>query len=118
MTRTDPHVSQFQRDVGQAMEALRMGFQSEGVLAEGYSVDLAMVERRIAIEVDGPWHFVSPDRRSGWEPTGSTVLKRRQLQALGWEVVSIPFYEWPHGEMARKEYLELVLLGQGIDIRS
>ena len=53
MTRTDPHVSQFQRDVGQAMEALRMGFQSEVVLAEGYSVDLAMVERRIAIEVDG-----------------------------------------------------------------
>ena len=42
----------------------------------------------------------------------------KALQALGWEVVSIPFYEWPHGEMARKEYLELVLLGQGVDIRS
>ena len=87
MTRTDPHVSQFQRDVGQAMEALRMGFQSEVVLAEGYSVDLAMVERRIAIEVRGgtggtelsqehhPRCVSCDDGRASTDPTGIHTIR-------------------------------------------
>ena len=41
--------------------------------------------RRIAVEMDGPMHFAVNSRHL----TGSTVLKRRQLTAMGWEVISV-----------------------------
>lgn len=48
------------------------------------------VARRVAIEVDGPSHYVINGRR----PVGKTVLKKRQLEALGWEVIQIPYFDW------------------------
>jgi len=61
------------------------------VIEEGYSLDLVVDrggEQPVAIEVDGPAHFV------GHAPTGATLLKRRQLQHLGWHLVSVPYWEW------------------------
>uniref|UniRef100_A0A0G4HAC5 RAP domain-containing protein n=1 Tax=Chromera velia CCMP2878 TaxID=1169474 RepID=A0A0G4HAC5_9ALVE len=50
---------------------------------------------KIAIEVDGPGHFLS---KSGDAfpplPTGKTSFKRRLLEKSGWHVISIPFWEW------------------------
>ncbi len=43
------------------------------------------IARRIAIEADGPRHFAVNCRH----PLGHTVLKHRQLKALGWEVISV-----------------------------
>ena len=31
---------------------------------------------------------------SGREPTGSTLLKRRQLGQLGYTAVAVPYWEW------------------------
>lgn len=68
----------------------------------------AGVERRIAVEVDGPSHFIH-DLESGrvWID-GSTALRNRCLALAGWEVVSIPFHEWDGlgGDVEREdEYL-------------
>ena len=35
-------------------------------------------------------HFLYRSTR----PTGSTRLKRRQLEAVGWRLVSVPYFEW------------------------
>ena len=43
------------------------------------------VARKIAVEMDGPIHFAVNCRHL----TGNTLLKRRQLTALGWEVISV-----------------------------
>ncbi len=44
---------------------------------------------KIGIEVDGPSHFV------GRKPTGSTLLKHRQVNTLDEiEVISVPYWEW------------------------
>ena len=43
------------------------------------------VSKKIALEADGPWHFASNCNHV----LGSTVLKHRQLKALGWEVISV-----------------------------
>ena len=48
--------------------------------------------QRIAIEVDGPSHFAGGAQ--GRYPTGATLLKRRQLEHLGWRLVSVPHWEW------------------------
>jgi len=83
--------SRTQGDVTVALASLGVWMQEEKVLEEGYSLDVVVDnggEVLIAIEVDGPSHFV------GRVPTASTLLKRRQLKYFGWPVVSVPYWEW------------------------
>lgn len=84
------------------------------------SIDIANVADKIAIEVDGPSHFVSiidnvheapPSAGFGWynkdkleyqymwkgdrqHINGPTALKERLLISLGWQVIHLPFWEW------------------------
>ena len=50
-----------------------------------FTVPSTSVSRKIALEADGPWHFACNCNHA----LGRTVLKRRQLKALGWEVISV-----------------------------
>ena len=47
------------------------------------SIDIALPEQRVAIEVDGPWHFFTNARVRD----GSTRLRDRVLKHAGWAVV-------------------------------
>jgi len=54
--------------------------------------------RRLAIEVDGPSHFIcatggAPDG-SHWPVRGETAARDRALAADGWVVVSVPYWAW------------------------
>jgi len=62
-----------------------------------------------AVEVDGPTHFLGDGRT----PSGSTLLKRKQLGQLGYTVVPVPFLEWQalKGEEATRRYLQKKLTG-------
>jgi hypothetical protein len=86
-------VSNGQREVGESLRRLGISHELEYITADGlFSIDLAIVDRRIAVEfrVDGPSHFTT----NTLEPLGHTRLRDRLLSAMGWCVVSIPFYEW------------------------
>jgi hypothetical protein len=84
---------------------------------EVLSIDIADPQDRIAIEVDGPAHFITRiDKEDGpvgftkvnkgkleyvfaWNGehqviNGPTALKQRLLHSLGWKVVHLPFWEW------------------------
>ena len=93
---------------GSVAEALALACPGERVHKEGvldncaYSVDLVLPDRRLAVEVDGKVHFA---RRGPWEldlenPSGGaqvlgrTALKRRQIRAMGWRLVAVPYWEW------------------------
>ena len=82
--------SSLQREVGRAMHRLRVPFTDEFITGEGYSIDLVVEEKRIAIEVDGPHHFTQQ-----MTETGATKLKQRQLTALGWTCVQVTYKDWP-----------------------
>jgi hypothetical protein len=58
---------------------------------------------RVAIEVDGPTHFVWPERSLG----GATQARNRALAARGYAVISIPYWEWERLRSAgqRQQYL-------------
>jgi hypothetical protein len=84
-------VSNGQREVGESLRRLGIPHELEYLTADGlFSIDLAIVDRRIAIEFDGPSHFSS----NTLEPLGHSCLRDRLLSAMGWHVVSIPFFEW------------------------
>ena len=69
----------------------------------GRSIDVALLDRRIAIEVDGPSHFLNTQKR-----TGTTLLRNRALAGAGWRVVSFPFFEWDALDSMsdQKEYIQ------------
>lgn len=54
-----------------------------------YSLDLALADVKVALEIDGPTHF----SRNTHTLLGHTVLKQRLLRAAGWTIMPIPFYE-------------------------
>ena len=66
---------------------------------------------QIAVEVDGPSHFIGREQL-----TGSTILKQRQVAALdGLKIVSIPYWEWDELNKGKKQqYLQDLLGGQVI----
>eukprot|EP00808_Paulinella_micropora_P003282 g80350.t1 len=70
----------------------------------GLSVDIAVPERKWAIEVDGPTHFNKGPNRSR-RFVGATIHKIRLLEAMGWRVISIPFYEWGWTTTEKLKYL-------------
>jgi hypothetical protein len=56
----------------------------------------------LAIEVDGPTHFLWPDRRLD----GRTQHRNRVLAARGYAVVSVPYYTWEfQGLHERQQHL-------------
>ena len=83
------------RQVCAELEAMGLEPKLEARTRLGYTVDAMVVTcdaaggvRRVAIEVDGPSHFV------GGRPSGATRLKRRQLARHGWDVVSVTPAQW------------------------
>jgi hypothetical protein len=84
------------------------------------SIDVANVKDRIAIEVDGPAHYISKidetdctgetnvmsrvvngklEYHFQWDGSkqqtnGPTSLKQRLLASLGWNCIHVPFWEW------------------------
>lgn len=53
-----------------------------GVLPEEV---MGRVARRVVLEADGVYHYAA----NCHQPLGRTVLKHRQLRALGWDVISV-----------------------------
>ncbi|KAL9180803.1 hypothetical protein ACHAXT_011256 [Thalassiosira profunda] len=100
--------SSLQTGVVRELSAIGLPTKEEVLMPSGYRLD-ALVEvfgKRVGIEVDGPTHFIAR------EPTGSTLLKRRQVDSIdGVQIVSVPYWEWnmlgKHTE--KQEYLSSVL---------
>jgi hypothetical protein len=72
-------VSNGQQEVGKSLRRLGIPHELEWITADGLSaIDLAIVDRRIALEFDGPSHFT----RNSLEPLGHTRLRDRLLWAI------------------------------------
>ena len=125
--------SKIQSSVSRAMNRIGVDHEEEYVVAiqdvKLLALDMALPDRKVGIEVDGPYHFIHnmdkwsvvEDRRTNdqthwsWttqEMNGSTVMKDRLLREKGWTIVHIPFWEWDRVQgktAAEDEYLRRVL---------
>ena len=147
--------SKIQRDVGAAFDRIGFDFVEEHVMlledvldnhglplastpVDTLSIDIANVEDRVAIEVDGPVHYVADIEtvpKEGGSPrvsngqleyqflmnderhslNGPTALKKRLLERLGWKAINIPFWEWYDlngDEALEEEYCRRILRDQ------
>lgn len=81
--------SSFQKEVARLLVSTGLDWVREYAV-DGYTLDTAVIDKRVALEIDGPTHF---SRNSG-SPLGHTMLKRRSIAAAGWKFVSVPHQEW------------------------
>jgi hypothetical protein len=94
--------SQLQRSVFAALQRLPGSTWQQAPAMEqqrtpdgAYSIDITAVMAagglQLAVEVDGPSHFLRQPRRA---VDGRTRCRNRALAARGYSVVSIPWWEW------------------------
>jgi hypothetical protein len=105
--------SRFQDDVISVLSSIGMLPKEEVLTSSGYHLD-AIVKvngMKVGIEVDGPSHFINR------EPTGSTLLKRRQVSTLDdIRIVSVPYWDWDefgNNRAKKQQYLQSV----GVSVR-
>ncbi|KAK1733169.1 RAP domain-containing protein [Skeletonema marinoi] len=107
----EPTVSKLQEDVVAQLSHIGLEPKEEVLMGSGYRID-ALVEvngKTFGIEVDGPSHFIGRSK----PPTGSTILKRRQVPLIdNIELVSVPYWEWDklgNDEVKKQDYLRVLL---------
>ena len=71
----------------------------------GLSIDIALPHQRIAVEADGPHHYmynfapgtgdlIIEDPSSIVAVNGTSIFKARLMRAMGWHPISVPFFEF------------------------
>ncbi|KAJ8527597.1 hypothetical protein K7X08_015048 [Anisodus acutangulus] len=81
--------SSFQKEVARLLVSTGLDWVKEYAM-DGYTLDAAVIDKRVALEIDGPTHF---SRNSG-SSLGHTTLKRRSITAAGWKLTSVAHQEW------------------------
>ena len=103
--------SSLQLGVCSAVSQLGVRYEAEVLTPQGYRLDLVLEAGGVTIgfEVEGPHHFIGRSQ----QPKGKTLLKRRQLQAAGWRLMGLPYWEWDACE--NKRAAQCALLSARLD---
>jgi len=109
------NVSHFQKTMQSALESMNWPHTTEAFVEDLFSVDFTLKgcsKPKVALEADGPTHFIKNTR----QPMGPSLLRRRLLRKLGWTVVNVPYWEWDYsGEKGQQAiYLVKAVVAAGV----
>jgi len=105
MSRAAYEISDALREIGFVHE-MEVAPDPEMIGGDMLAIDIACMERKIAVECDGPRHYLMAatvddnDNEYGGrltltaKETGSTTSKRRVLQQLGWTVINLDYRDF------------------------
>ena len=93
------------------LDAMGVAYAADHVTEHGYTLDAALVEDRIGIDIQGKKRLLQAGKEGKHTPTGAANLKRRQLEAFGWRYLAVPHWEWVplEGIEAQTEYLKAAI---------
>ncbi|KAH9051683.1 hypothetical protein Ae201684P_013561 [Aphanomyces euteiches] len=98
--------------VSDTLKEMKIAHVNEYVMELGYSLDIALVEEKIGIEVNGPSHYQLRFNPSERYLLGPSLLKLRHVQTrAGWTILQVVYEDFtkvPPGQ-PRQEYLSLLL---------
>jgi len=109
-SREDNEVSHSSREVSQLLH--ETGFHHECEVAPDNSfsggmlaIDFACLEQKVAIEFDGPWHYLKAVGSGKLTSTknGATKAKRKYLEQLGWKVINIDYRDYIQAKSVSNE---------------
>ena len=114
--RDDAQGSYLQQDVATALARVGLPHRFEQLISgELFRTDIFLPDANLALEVDGPTHFLA--NRPG-ESNGATRLRDRLLRQRGHGVVAVPHFEWEclEGPGAKEAYLKDKLVAAGVEL--
>jgi hypothetical protein len=84
-------ISTFHSEVSHILSSMGVDHAIEHLTEDGlFSSDIALPQEHIAVEVDGPHHFTV----NTFRPLANMFMRRALLEARGWRVASVAFYQW------------------------
>ena len=104
--------TQLQCDVSTMLRQMGWNHSFKHETAEGFSLDLAQPESKLAVEVDGPSHFLKNLPSEENVVNGATIFKTRQLRSFGWTVAHISFFDWDNKSESERRKLVIAKLGE------
>jgi len=91
---TDNAATRFERNIANDLKRFGFsGFKTEitpfdnGEGGDLLKIDIAWKKEKVALELDGPYHFLSPSNKRD----GPTKAKKRLLESLGWKVLNMSY---------------------------
>lgn len=82
--------------VSEALRQASITFQEEYFdKATAHSIDIAFTSQKIAVEIDGPHHYVnhSHDGSISQIQSGSTILRNKMLKKAQWKLIILPYWQ-------------------------
>jgi hypothetical protein len=107
LSRSQEEMSVLLHELGFVHEIEASPFPNRPFVRGLLAIDAACADRMIAIEFDGPSHYLrnvndahqeEEEEEQGRIENGPTQAKRRFLERLGWTVINIPYWEWDQAE--------------------
>ena len=83
MARGDIRLTSLERIVKAYLDELGIEYAAQFSTRTGFIIDFALIDKRIAIEVDGPMHLTKEAKKHD-------RFKDYQLKREGWSVIRIP----------------------------
>ena len=110
--------SRFHREVSGALTRAGVAHANEHSSDGQLAIDVALPDRRFAIEVNGPTHYGRGE--DAQRPSAATRQRERQLRREGWLLRSVPWWEWEklRGQAGLQEaYMRAVLKSLELEAR-